>query len=247
MSLLTAPRSMFMSLVPVFNTSSGLMLFLAMALTRDLTIGVEGLTSTGSIGSPARTALHPSGSTPETSLMTSLQPGCPGGYLRSIRTWPLLEGSRKRRIVVIDERGRKRVIEGGYTGRIERCHIERIRALLEIYRVLVVSPLVLDRSEGLLLNTDGDEAAASIASCTRAGELVFATDVPGVVIDGGVVREVRAGDRSLLEKTGAGMNRKLMAAYRYVAETGGRAYICDGSSGDVFEKARRGECTVVSP
>lgn len=158
---------------------------------------------------------------------------------------PLFEGSRKKQIVILDERGRKRVIEGGYTGRVERCYAERFHRLLDIYRVVVVSPLVLDPGEGTLLNTDGDEAAASIASCVRAEEAIFATDVPGVIIGGEVVPRIRAGDQGILEKIGAGMNRKVMAASRYVLETGGRAYICDGTSGDVFEMARGGRCTEI--
>lgn len=159
---------------------------------------------------------------------------------------PLFEGSRKKQIVIVDERGRKRVIEGGYTGRIERCDSYRIQRILEIYKVLVISPLALERSEGVLLNIDGDEAAAFIASCMKAKEAIFVTDVPGVIINGEVIKEIRAGDKTLLDKIGAGMNRKVMAASRYTIETGGRAYICDGSSGDIFEKVRKGECTVIS-
>jgi acetylglutamate/LysW-gamma-L-alpha-aminoadipate kinase len=157
---------------------------------------------------------------------------------------PLFEGSRKKQIVIVDERGRKRVIEGGYTGRIERCYWERIQRLLELYRVLVVSPLVIDPSEGVLLNTDGDETAASIASCVKAYEAIFVTDVPGVIIDGKVMTRISAKD--ILEKIGAGMNRKILAALKYIQETGGKAYICDGTSGDIFEKARAGRCTEIT-
>jgi acetylglutamate/LysW-gamma-L-alpha-aminoadipate kinase len=159
---------------------------------------------------------------------------------------PLFEGSRKKQIVIVDERGRKRVIEGGYTGRIERCHRERIQRLLELYRVLVISPLVLDPSEGVLLNTDGDEAAASIASCVKAYEAIFVTDVPGVIVDGKVMPRISAKDKEILEKIGAGMNRKVLAALKYIQETGGNAYICDGASGDIFEKARTGGCTEIT-
>ncbi len=159
---------------------------------------------------------------------------------------PILEGRRKKQLVIIDERGRKRVIEGGYTGSIERCHGDKVLELLKISDVLVLSPLAIDLEEGVLLNIDGDEAAASIARCIKAGEAIFVTDVPGVIIDGSVVKEIRGGDKEILDKIGAGMNRKVMSALRYARETGGRAYICDGTSGDVFEKASRGECTAIT-
>ncbi len=108
-----------------------------------------------------------------------------------------------------------------------------------------MSPLAIDIGEGVLLNVDGDEAAASIARCVGAREAIFVTDVPGVMIDGIVVREIRSSDKEMLEKIGVGMNRKVMVALKYVGETGGRAYICDGASGDVVEKAFMGECTVI--
>lgn len=159
---------------------------------------------------------------------------------------PILEGVRKKQLVIIDERGRKRVIEGGYTGSIGRCHRERLLELLKISDVVVVSPLAIDIEEGVLLNVDGDEAAASIARCIEARGAIFVTDVPGVIIDGNVVREIRESDKEILGKIGAGMNRKVMAALKYVGESGGKAYICDGTSGDVFEKALNGECTVIT-
>lgn len=158
-----------------------------------------------------------------------------------------LAGSRKRQIVVLDERGRKRVIEGGYTGKIESCKRSFIEKLLDLVDVLVISPLVLDPSEGVLLNTDGDEAAAAVATCIGAKHLVFLTDVPGVVVEGKVLKEIKASCSDVIEKVGAGMNRKILAATRYVMATGGTVYICDGSSSDPGEKIERGECTAIKP
>src|SRR5512142_745383 len=42
----------------------------------------------------------------------------------------LLRAERKTRLIAVDERGRKRVIDGGYTGKISQVNIELLNLLL---------------------------------------------------------------------------------------------------------------------
>ncbi len=131
----------------------------------------------------------------------------------------LLLAERKKRIIVLDERGRKRVIEGGYTGKIVSVNTEVLKTLLNMGYVVVVAPLAID-GEGTLLNVDGDQAACAIARELKAEDLVLLTDVDGVLINGEVVKEIKVGEiDELVKKVGYGMNRKLLMV-KEVLESG---------------------------
>lgn len=124
----------------------------------------------------------------------------------------LLVAERKRRILIIDERGRKRVIDGGYTGKIRHANPELLTALLDLGYVPVIAPIAIS-PDGTLLNVDADQAAFSIAKALRPHRLIMLTDVDGVVIDNKVVEEIRVNEiDELLPKIGQGMNRKLIEA-----------------------------------
>ena len=130
----------------------------------------------------------------------------------------LLKAERKRRIVIIDERGRKRAIPGGYTGSIKAVNTELLERLLELGYLVVVSPIALG-SEHELLNVDADQAAASIAKAAGAEKLLILSDVEGVLVDGRVVNVIRASEVDALQpKIGVGMNRKLMMCVKAISE-----------------------------
>lgn len=132
---------------------------------------------------------------------------------------PTLIGERKKRIVVVDERGRKRIIDGGFTGRIVRVETELVNRLMDAGFVVVMAPIALDPAEGTLLNVDGDSAAYSIAVALKAEAFVILTDVDGVLIDGKPLERIRCSEaEKLLPKIGSGMNRKVMLASRAACE-----------------------------
>jgi acetylglutamate kinase len=83
----------------------------------------------------------------------------------------------------------------------------------------VVSPLARDLDAalgaGLALNVNGDDAAAAIAEALDADELVFVSDVPGVMANGRVVPLLDADEAAAAISNGAatgGMVAKLSAA-----------------------------------
>jgi acetylglutamate kinase len=89
-------------------------------------------------------------------------------------------------------------------------------------RIPVVSPLAAGP-----LNVNADEAAAALAVGLRAERIVFLTDVPGVLLDGGVVEELPADAAVRLLGAGTfegGIVPKLVAAVR-AAREGVRAEI----------------------
>jgi acetylglutamate/LysW-gamma-L-alpha-aminoadipate kinase len=157
----------------------------------------------------------------------------------------LLLAERKKKIVVIDERGRKRVIPGGYTGSIRAVNDSLLRLLLEGGYTPVVAPLALGQ-EGEMLNVDGDQAAAAVARSLRADQLVMLSDVEGVMLDGRVVERFTASEASRVSQLiGPGMNRKLMLASEAVASGVGLVRIASGLGEDPLRCLEDGGGTTV--
>lgn len=124
----------------------------------------------------------------------------------------LLKAERKKKLIIIDERGRKRAIEGGYTGRIVDVDANLLNAFLDKGIVPVIAPVAID-DENEVLNVDGDRAAAHVAKALKANTLVLLTDVEGVMINDKLVERMNLSEtRSMLKKVGAGMITKLYAA-----------------------------------
>ena len=43
----------------------------------------------------------------------------------------ILQAERKKRLIAVDEKGRKRVMDGGYTGKINNVNTDLLQLLLE--------------------------------------------------------------------------------------------------------------------
>ncbi|MCE4612049.1 MAG: [Desulfurococcales archaeon] len=155
----------------------------------------------------------------------------------------LVKAVRKKRIIIVDERGRKRVIEGGYTGKITEVSLEVLQRLLAAFEALVIAPIALG-DEGVPLNVDGDQMAYAIAARLKAEKLVLLTDVEGVIVDGKVVNVLTPSQaEDLASRVGAGMNRKLLMAAKSVKEGVGEAVIASGLGEDPLAKALKGSGT----
>jgi len=104
----------------------------------------------------------------------------------------------------------------GRVGHVVRVRTELLAWMAQRGLVPVISP-VSRGPDGEAVNVNADEAAGAIAAALGAPELVFLTDVAGV-LDGGDVRsELTAGEaRALIESKAAtgGMALKLNAALR---------------------------------
>lgn len=124
----------------------------------------------------------------------------------------LMQAERKRRLVIIDERGRKRIIDGGYTGKITKVNADLLHLLVQNGYVPVVAPVAVG-GESEPLNVDGDRAAAYVAGSVKADRLVLLTDVEGVLIDGKTIEKLSVKEaQEILPKIGPGMITKIYAA-----------------------------------
>ena len=136
----------------------------------------------------------------------------------------LLRAQRKKRLVVVDERGKKVAIDGGYTGKIDTVDTSFLTALIDSGVVPVISPIAAG-DEWELLNVDGDRACSHIAGAMKAESAVFLTDTEGLILDNHVVKQLNTEEaRELLPRIGSGMDKKVIAAAEAV-EMGARSSI----------------------
>lgn len=159
----------------------------------------------------------------------------------------LVQAKRKKRLVTIDERGRRRVIDGGYTGRICSVNTQLLWLLIRNGYVPVIAPVAMGE-EFEPLNVDGDRMAAHIAGAIKADKLILLTDVQGLMLNGRFVSRVSiSGMKEVLSKIGHGMITKAYAAIEALDLGVNEAIIASGLENQPLSSAleHRG-CTVIS-
>ena len=124
----------------------------------------------------------------------------------------LLKALRKKRLIIIDERGRKKIIDGGYTGRIIEINTDLLWSILKKNYTPVITPIAISK-EFEPLNVDGDRTAAAIASSLKADRLILMTDVEGLILNKKLVSKIKASEiKSFLPEIGQGMSTKVHAS-----------------------------------
>jgi acetylglutamate kinase len=141
-----------------------------------------------------------------------------------------LEATGARTVALIDGAvDVRRVPELGLVGEPIGARTEAILGALASGRVPVVAPLGRDAA-GTILNVNADDAAAAIATALAADELVFLSDVPGVLDERGAVLAQISASRPPASASG-GMLPKLEACT--AALLGGVARVSIGVAGTV--------------
>ncbi len=124
----------------------------------------------------------------------------------------LVRAERKKKLIAVDERGRKKVVDGGYTGKISDVNANLLQLLIESGYLPVVAPVAVSE-EFEALNVDGDRTAAGIAGALNADRLVLLTDVEGLILNGKLVPKMTISElEETLTKIGHGMITKVHAA-----------------------------------
>ena len=141
--------------------------------------------------------------------------------------------------------------ELGFVGEVTTVNVELIRSVLDSGYIPVIAPLgvhVRDGSEnaGSPLNINGDTVAGELAYALEAEQLVFLTDVAGVMDGGGrVIRRLDRRRADILSNSGViqgGMIPKLSACLRAL-ERSPVANIIDGRQPDALLECVRGNST----
>jgi acetylglutamate/LysW-gamma-L-alpha-aminoadipate kinase len=161
----------------------------------------------------------------------------------------LLEGKRKDSLRIV-ENGKRKVLRGEYSGRIERVNGALLETLLAAGYVPVVAPLAISY-DSEALNVDGDRAAAALASALKAETVIILSDVPGLLRDItdestviSFIPVVHA--HGYLDRYARGrMKRKVLGALEALDDGVQRVIIADGRVTDPLQRALMGHGTLV--
>lgn len=104
-------------------------------------------------------------------------------------------------------------VELGHVGQVTHANDALVAAMLTYGTMPVVSSIAMG-VDGQLFNVNADTAAAAMAVAVRANELLFITDVAGLLdADGNVVPRLHAADaETFIRNVTGGMKPKLQAA-----------------------------------
>ena len=146
----------------------------------------------------------------------------------------------------MNEKNRKQIIDGGYTGKITQINASLIRSILEQGYTPVISPIAVSE-EFDFLNVDGDRAAANIAGQVKTDKVLFLTNVDGLLIDEKLVDTLTlAKAKEILPQIGFGMEKKILAATEALDMGVGEALIANGQRENPISSAiAYNHCTVI--
>ena len=158
----------------------------------------------------------------------------------------ILEAARKKRLLIINDKGRKQAIDGGYTGKITSVNHIFLKRLLDDGFIPVISPIALSE-EYEPLNVDGDRAAANVAGALKSDSVIFVTDVDGLLMDGSLVPRLTLQEaRDVRSRVGPGMEKKILASTEALEMGVKHAIIaCGQRSNPVTRAIMQENCTVI--
>ena len=159
----------------------------------------------------------------------------------------IIQADRKKKLIVMNEKGRKMVIDGGYTGKIRDVNASLIKSILDQGYTPVISPVALSE-ECDFLNVDGDRAAAYVAAKVKAERVLFLTNVDGLLMDNKLVKSLSLSEaKEMLPKIGHGMEKKVLAATESLEMGVNEALIANGQNENPISSAISHEnCTVIT-
>jgi acetylglutamate/LysW-gamma-L-alpha-aminoadipate kinase len=158
----------------------------------------------------------------------------------------VLQAERKKKLFIVNEKGRKQAIDGGYTGKITEVNAKFIKSLLEQGYTPVISPIAISE-EYDFLNVDGDRAAAYVAGKVQTDKVLFITDVDGLLMDDKLVTDLSLAEaKEIRPKVGFGMEKKILAATEALDMGVKEALIANGQKENPISSAIAHEnCTVI--
>ena len=161
----------------------------------------------------------------------------------------LLEGKRKDKLRIV-ENGKRKVLRGEYSGKIEQVNGDLLKMLLDAGYTPVVAPIAISyESEGV--NVDGDRVAAAVGAALRADKVIILTNVPGLLRDvedeGSLIKHIPpAQAEQYLDQYAKGrMKRKILGAVEALQDGVGQVIIADRRAEKPVQRALAGEGTVI--
>jgi acetylglutamate/LysW-gamma-L-alpha-aminoadipate kinase len=161
----------------------------------------------------------------------------------------LVQAQRKGVLRII-ENGKRKVLRGDNSGKIETVNASLLHMLGEAGYFPVVAPLAVSR-KGEALNVDGDRVAAAIGSALRAETVVILTNVPGLLREfpdeSTLITHISSGEApAILDQCAQGrMKKKMLGAIEALSAGVGRVVIADGRVAHPLHRALAGQGTVI--
>ena len=158
----------------------------------------------------------------------------------------VIQAERKKKLIIINEKGRKQAIDGGYTGKIKEINSSLIKNLLEQGLTPVISPIAISE-ESEFLNVDGDRAAAYVAGKVGSDKVLFITNVDGLLMDDKLVTKLTLAEaKEIRPKIGPGMEKKILASAEALDMGVKEALIANGQKENPISSAlAHDNCTVI--
>ncbi len=158
-----------------------------------------------------------------------------------------IKADRKRKLMILNEKGRKMIIEGGFTGKVSKVNPKLINCLLDNDYVPIISPIAIS-DEFEFLNIDGDRAAANVAGGLQSDVIIFITNVNGLMMNDKLVSSLSQEEaKDLLPKIGPGMEKKVLACTEALSMGVKKAIIASGSvQNPIMSALENKNCTVIS-
>ena len=159
----------------------------------------------------------------------------------------IIQAERKKKLIVVNEKGHKMAIDGGYTGKIKDVNSSLIKSILDQGYVPVISPIAISE-ESDFLNVDGDRAAAYVAGKMQSDKILFLTNVDGLLMDEKLVKKLSLAEaKEILPKIGFGMEKKILAATESLEMGVKQALIASGQRENPISAAiAHDNCTVIT-
>jgi acetylglutamate/LysW-gamma-L-alpha-aminoadipate kinase len=157
--------------------------------------------------------------------------------------------ARRKDTITILEGGKRKVLRGDYTGKVERVNAGLLSLLLDHGYLPVLCPPA-SSSEGEAVNVDGDTAAAHLAAALKAEAFIMLSNVPGLLRDlndaASLVTRIpaKAIDEFMPLAHGR-MKRKLMAAAIALSGGVGRVILAGANREKPVSFALSGQGTVI--
>jgi acetylglutamate/LysW-gamma-L-alpha-aminoadipate kinase len=161
----------------------------------------------------------------------------------------LLTATRKSVLRVV-EHGKRKVLRGDHSGKIEEVNVALLRSLLEAGYVPVVAPIAMGL-DGEALNVDGDRVAGAISAALKANTLVILSNVPGLLRhfpdEASLIRRIplEQAERHMEEYAQGRMKKKVLGAIEALHEGVGQVVIADGRVDQPVQRALAGVGTAI--
>jgi acetylglutamate kinase len=157
------------------------------------------------------------------------------------------QGISGRKVFLARKAPKARGVDLGRVGEVKRCEVAEVRNCLEAKETAVVSP-VGQGNDGGAMNLNADVAAAALAGALQAEQLVFLSDVPGLMRDpqypATLIREIGTAELAKLEKEGVisgGMIPKCRSAAAALKQGLRKVEFVDGRVAGALTKVVKGE------